>query len=68
MFVANLTFTVELTNGSEENFTIDPKDFIYGFYAFIWLWSMYIQYFEYKKGLPHAWYCHLSFWFLSFVS
>lgn len=27
-----------------------------------------MQYFEYKRGLPHAWYCHLTFWPLSFVS
>lgn len=31
---------------------------LYLFYGFVWLLSMYLQYFEYKRGLPHAWYTH----------
>jgi len=34
----------------------------------MWLVSMYLQYFEYKRGLPHAWYTHQIFWILSALS
>ena len=43
-------------------------DAIYGVYGVIWLVSMTVQFFEYKRGLPHAWYCHLMFWAVSFLS
>eukprot|EP00347_Sterkiella_histriomuscorum_P014587 403360313 len=41
---------------------------LYVFYGCMWLLSIYLQYFEYKRGLPHAWYTHQAFWILSLVS
>ena len=46
----------------------EPLSLIYIFYGLIWLLSIYLQYFEYKRGLPHAWYTHQTFWILSFLS
>ena len=59
MIVANLTFTVEITKSDgEREFSFDYLDIVYAVYALIWMLSIYVQYFEYKKGLPHSWYCH----------
>ena len=41
---------------------------LYPTYIFIWMWSIYVQYYEYKKGIPHAWYCHKMFWISNFGS
>ena len=35
---------------------------IYLLYGSMWLLSIYLQYFEYIRGLPHAWYTHHLFW------
>jgi hypothetical protein len=64
--VANFTCVVELRNSF--NF-ISLKmvwvSIVYLFYGLMWLFSIYLQYFEYKRGLPHAWYSHLMFWGLN---
>lgn len=41
---------------------------VYFFYGFVWIISNYLIYFEYKRGLPHAWYTHQMFWILSALS
>jgi hypothetical protein len=46
----------------------DWIDIIYAVYGLIWVFSIYLQYFEYKRGLPHEWYSHLMFWGLNFIS
>jgi len=66
MLLVNITFTIEFTGS--DHFTFSYIDLVYPVYSMIWLWSMCMQYFEYKRGLPHAWYCHILFWGLSFVS
>jgi len=64
MALANLTFTFELTsNDSDDNGRTDivvfsKIDLVYPVYAMVWIWSIYVQFFEYKRGLPHSWYCH----------
>jgi hypothetical protein len=55
-------------DGSDEIVDIQYIDLVYVFYGLTWLWSMYVQFYEYKRGLPHAWYCHQLFWTLSFIS
>ena len=40
----------------------------YPIYGVVWIWSIYIQYQEYKKGIPHAWYSHKMFWGLNCIS
>ena len=70
MFILNviLVFHFKLKHDQDDVPTIKPRDSVYAFFAIVWLWSIYVQYFEYRKGLPHAWYCHQMFWTLSFVS
>ena len=55
---------------NNQNGTIDAGDiqFIYIFYNMVWSWSIYVMFYEYKKGLPHAWYCHQLFWTLCLIS
>ena len=47
----------------EGNF--EPLALIYIVYGFIWLISIYLQVFEYRRNIPHVWYAHQSFWLLS---
>lgn len=70
MFILNviLVFHFKDHNDSGDKFTVKYKDIVYAVFALIWLWSLYIQFFEYRKGLPHAWYCHQMFWTMSFIS
>jgi len=70
MCIINLTFTINITDGgdSSDHFDFDHRNLVYPVYGLVWLWSIYVQFFEYKRGLPHSWYCHQSFWALSFLS
>jgi hypothetical protein len=63
-----LIFEFKKNDGSGEIVDVDYIDLVYIFYGLTWLWSMYVQFYEYKRGLPHAWYCHQLFWTLSFLS
>lgn len=36
----------------------EPIAVIYFFYGIMWMLGIYLLYFEYKRGLPHAWYTH----------
>ncbi len=44
------------------NTYFEVQALIFVFYGLIWLLSMYLMFFEYKRGLPHAWYTHQMFW------
>ena len=35
--------------------------------AALWALSVHLQYFEYKRNMPHRWYAHLAFWLLSAI-
>lgn len=65
--ILNFTFVFEL----KENFIdveVDSIDLIYAGYGIVWIFSIYLQFFEYKRGLPHECYSHLMFWGLNFIS
>ena len=68
MAAANITFTFELKDSGDSSIGFELINVVYPLYALIWLLSIYLQYYEFKRGLPHAWQCHLMFWSLSFVS
>lgn len=68
MFILNVLLVVHFKGGKNDTFDVKRKDIVYAFFALVWLWSLYIQFFEYRKGIPHAWYCHQMFWTLSFIS
>lgn len=53
------------TDYSDGDFDFDPLALIYMFYSLIWTLSIYLQLFEYRRNLPHAWYGHQLFWSLS---
>lgn len=63
-----LVFELNKNDGNSKIVDIHYRDLIYVFYGSTWIWSMYVQFYEYKRGLPHAWYCHQLFWTLSFLS
>jgi len=65
MAIVNVSFTVAVTGGPDDGeddgtaqVVLDPVGAVYVFYAGVWIWSIYVQFFEYKRGLPHSWYCH----------
>ena len=66
MALVNISFTVIVTaspsGGGDEDgpahVILDPVGPVYVCYAALWIWSIYVQFFEYKRGLPHSWYCH----------
>lgn len=62
--LANFTFMVELRNALS-HVRLPLLNLVYLYYGLMWGFSMYLQYFEYKRGLPHAWYTHLMFWGLN---
>ena len=68
MSLLNFSFTVIWSEEAGSHIEFQFVDSIYLPYGLLWLLSIFVQYFEYKRGLPHAWYCHLTFWPLSLVS
>lgn len=58
-------FELVPNSSGEEELSFKDWNIIYVFYALVWVLSIYLQYFEYKRGLPHVWYCHYLFWSLS---
>ena len=48
-------------------YTFDALGLIYFGYAAAWCLSIYLQFFEYQRNLPHAWYAHQMFWVLSLI-
>ena len=48
-------------------YTFDALALIYFGYSVAWILSIYLQFFEYQRNLPHAWYAHQMFWVLSFI-
>ena len=48
-------------------YTFEPVALVYVPYAFLWGLSIHLQFFEYKRNLPHGWYTHQAFWLLSFL-
>jgi hypothetical protein len=63
MAVFTLLMCVELSaDGS-----FDPLGLIYIVYSGLWVLGIFLQYFEYKRGMPHAWYAHQLFWILNAV-
>ena len=54
----------DVVNGK---YTFDPLALIYALYTIGWILSIYLQFFEYQRNLPHAWYAHQMFWVLSAV-
>ena len=43
---------------SQAGYQFDPLALIYILYAILWCLSMYLQFFEYQRNLPHVWYAH----------
>ena len=72
MMLISFSFTIQKKSSEGSNakggLEWSEIDLIYPFYAMIWMLSLYLQYFEYKRGLSHAWQCHLLFWGLSTIS
>ena len=69
MFIVNVLLVFHFkADKNDDTPYLKSKDVVYAFFALVWLWSLYIQFFEYRKGIPHAWYCHQMFWTLSFIS
>lgn len=66
MGTATLAMAVDFdTDGHKEVF--DPLGLIYIVYAGLWGGSILLQFFEYKRNIPHAWYTHQLFWTMSCV-
>ncbi|CDW73194.1 UNKNOWN [Stylonychia lemnae] len=61
------TFTM-IYDISPSDHTYENLGLVYIVYGLVWMLSIYLQFFEYKRGLPHAWYTHQSFWILAFIS
>jgi hypothetical protein len=66
MGLSTLTMALDL-DWEDGGYHFDPYSLIYIFYALLWVVSIYLQFFEYKRNLPHAWYTHKMFWVLSAV-
>ena len=62
MVILNISQTIQLNDDKSWKLDFDPVGILYIFYAVIWIVSIYVQFFEYKRGLPHSWYCHQLFW------
>jgi hypothetical protein len=62
MAIVNVSFTVAVIGDPDDSgpaqVVLEPVGAVYVFYAGVWIWSIYVQFFEYKRGLPHSWYCH----------
>lgn len=52
---------------SSAGYQFDPLALIYVLYAILWCLSIYLQFFEYQRNLPHVWYAHQMFWVLSAI-
>ncbi len=55
------------TDYSDGKFDFDPLALIYFAYGLIWALSIYLQFFEYRRNIPHAWYAHQLFWTLASI-
>jgi hypothetical protein len=63
--IATLGMAVDFCQTDSGTLEFDPLGLIYVFYAGIWVLGIHLQYFEYKRNIPHAWYTHQMFWLLS---
>jgi len=64
MGLSTLTMALDL-DWEDGKYDFDPLSLIYIVYSVTWILSVYLQFFEYKRNLPHAWYTHQMFWLLS---
>jgi hypothetical protein len=64
MGLSTLTMALDL-DWEDGKYDFDPLSLIYIPYSLTWVLSIYLQFFEYKRNLPHAWYTHQMFWLLS---
>ena len=61
--MAVVTYACIYDTDTEGHF--EPLAVVFVFYGSMWAAGVYLQYFEYKRGLPHAWYAHQMFWVLA---
>jgi hypothetical protein len=57
MGLSTLTMALDL-DWENGQYDFDPLSLIYIPYSLTWILSIYLQFFEYKRNLPHAWYTH----------
>ena len=57
MGLSTLTMALDL-DWENGQYDFDLLSLIYIPYSLTWILSIYLQFFEYKRNLPHAWYTH----------
>ena len=62
-----LAMVVDTSVNADGKNNIEPLAVVYVLYSGLWLLGIYLQFFEYKRGIPHAWYTHQMFWIMSSV-
>lgn len=60
-------FTLLMSVDVTDDYHFEPLALVYVLFTAFWGLGIYLQYFEYKRGMPHAWYAHQLFWILNAV-
>lgn len=65
MALTTLVMAADTSVDSNGKRFFEPLALVYVLYSAMWFMGIHLQYFEYKRNIPHAWYGHQMFWTLS---